>query len=212
MRIDPELLNFLAKQSSVEKITVPAGMIVSRQGDACKNLVIVLKGQLKVYRPAENGKSITLYYVGKNESCILTASCILNQEPFPAFAETTSDITALSIPFNEFKKWLETKPLWQKYIFSLLSGRMVKLIELVNSIAFTSLDLRLAEWLLDRVNNQSTQILNVTHQDIAEELASSREVISRLLKKFELDGVILLRRGEVEIIDNKKLQTISEVL
>jgi len=82
---------------------------------------------------------------------------------------------------------------------------------LVNSVAFTSLDSRLSDWLVVQVSNKPSQVLTITHQEIAEELASSREVISRLLKKFENDGVVLLRRGEVEIVDKNKLLTISEV-
>lgn len=217
MSIESELLDFLLKQSVVEKIDVPSGVVISRKGDVCNNLVIVLEGRVKVYHPAENGKSLTLYYIENNDSCILTASCILNQEPFPAFAETISCVNALSIPLREVKKWLETEPLWRKYIFRLLSQRMVNLIELVNSVAFTSLDSRLAEWLMAqlsvaRLSNEPSQILVLTHQSIAEELASSREVISRLLKNFEKEGVIALRRGEIEIRDKAKLQVISEAL
>ncbi len=196
MPLNSELLAFLHKQDSVQRVTVPADVMVCQSGDACENLVIVLEGQVKVYRPAVNGKSITLYTVNENESCILTASCILNQTPFPAFAVTTSEVKALSVPPENVIAWLEHEPMWQKYMFSLLSQRMVNLIELVDAIAFEPLDVRLKAWLKNRSDQKNIQI---THQQIAEELASSREVISRLLKKFEKEGLIELGRGTIKL-------------
>jgi len=189
MSIDSKLLNFLLQHPNVEKANVPAGVIVSQQGDACERLLIV-----------------------QNDSCILTASCVLNQKPFPAFAETTTDVEVLLVPINDVNQLLETEPLWQKYIFNLLSERMMSLIELVNSVAFDTLESRLAHTLITKAHDQATNILTITHQEIAEELASSREVISRLLKKFESDGVIMLSRGKLNIIDNDKLSIISNVM
>jgi len=209
MSIDSKLLDFLLQHPNVEKISVPSGVVVSQQGDACKNLMIVLEGQVKVYRPAINGRSLVLYYVEENDSCILTASCALNQKPFPAFAETVSDVTVLLIPIKDVNQLLETKPLWQKYIFNLLSERMMTLIELVNSVAFDTLESRLAHRIIAKSHQQGSNILIITHQEIADELASSREVISRLLKKFESDGLIKLSRGELKIVDNDKLSIIS---
>ncbi len=197
MPLNSELLTFLHQQDSVQRLTVPADVMVCQSGDVCENLVIVLEGQVKVYRPAANGKSLTLYTVNENESCILTASCILNQTPFPAFAVTTSEVKALSIPPKKVIDWLEHIPMWQKYMFSLLSQRMVNLIELVDTIAFESLDVRLKAWLQSRSNEK---IIHTTHQQIAEELASSREVISRLLKSFEREGLIELGRGTIKLL------------
>ena len=197
MPIDSELLTFLSQQDAVQKVTVPADVMVCQSGDVCENLVIVLEGQVKVYRPAVNGKSLTLYTVNQNESCILTASCILNKTLFPAFAVTTTEVQALSIPPKQVIEWLEQVPMWQKYMFGLLSQRMVNLIELVDTIAFEPLDVRLKAWLESRSDEK---IIHTTHQKIAEELASSREVISRLLKKFEQDGLIELGRGTISFI------------
>jgi len=196
MTLDTPLLSFLQHQEGVQTITVPADTMVCQSGDVCENLVIVLEGQVKVFRPAANGRSLTLYYVNAHESCILTASCILNQTPFPAFAVTTTEVKALAIPPEKVLDWLEREPMWQKYMFGLLSQRMINLIELVDSIAFETLEVRLAEWLLAQVDNQAIQ---TTHQEIANDLASSREVISRLLKKFEHDGLIALGRGTIQI-------------
>ena len=197
MFLNDELFSFLREQTSVQEIAVPVDTMVCQSGDACGNLVIVLEGQVKVYRPAANGKSLTLYTVNENESCVLTASCILNQTPFPAFAITITEVKALSIPPDKVMLWLEHEPMWQKYMFGLLSQRMINLIELVDTIAFESLDVRLEAWLQAHADKK---IIHVTHQQIAAELASSREVVSRLLKKFEKNGVVSLGRGTISVI------------
>ena len=197
------LLMFLQKQPNVQEIQVPAGVTICQSGDQCESLVIILTGRVKVYRPATSGRSITLYYVSDNESCILTASCLLNAMPFPAYAETMTEVVGLSIPPENVKAWLQTEPLWQQYIFGLLSKRMAGLIELVNSLAFQSLDNRLAQWLLKQASGASE--IKVTHQFIAEELGSSREVISRLLKEFEQQNLIQLGRGSIKIINESEL-------
>lgn len=203
------LLEFLQNQPEVSKIQVPAGVSVCQSGDHCESLVLVLHGQVKVFRPAASGRSVTLYYVGSQESCILTASCILNDSPFPAFAETMTEVEALSIPPHKVKQWLAEEPLWQQYILGLLSRRMADLIELVNALAFQALDVRLANWLLvQSALYPDSSHLETTHQYVAEDLASSREVISRLLKEFEIDGLIKLGRGTISILDQNALREI----
>jgi CRP/FNR family transcriptional regulator len=193
-----ELIEFLKQQSSVQKMRVPEHTMVSQPGDVCGNLVVVIDGQVKVYRPALNGRSLTLYNVNAGESCILTASCILNQTSFPVFAETTTEVNALVVPKHQVIEWLEHEPKWQKYMFGLLSQRMVNLIELLDTVAFESLDARLESWLL---SHASENIIQVTHQQIAEDLGSSREVISRLLKKFERNGLLTLGRGTISLLN-----------
>lgn len=210
------LLTFLKQQPEVKEIVVPAGMPVCQSGDRCQSLVIVLKGRVKVYRPAANGRSLTLYHINDNESCILTASCILNDMPFPAFAETTAEVKGLSIPLVLVKRWLEEEPLWQRYLFGLLSHRMAELIELVNALAFEGLDSRLAKWLMEQDNSCRNQslgdcLIRTTHQCIAEELASSREVISRLLKEFESEGAIKIGRGTIQVLQRSKLENLGVV-
>lgn len=197
------LLDFLQKQQDVQKIRVPAGVSICQSGDQCESLVILLTGQVKVYRPAASGRSLTLYYVNENESCILTASCILNAMPFPAYAQTVTEVHGLSISPEKVKEWLKTEPLWQQYVFSLLSQRMAKLIGLVNALAFQRLDERLAHWILEQAPSNGEII--TTHQFIAEELASSREVISRLLKEFEQDKFIKLGRGSITVLNRDAL-------
>ncbi len=194
---------FLLQQSEVTKISASAGTILSNIGDPCHNLIIIQRGLVRVYRPAEDGRSITLYHVGEGEGCILTASCILNTQPFPAIAEIEKNTEGLVVPAKQIHQWLKTEPQWQKYIFFLLSQRMEDLIHLVDALAFRHLDVRLAKWISDHSNH--TKMIKTTHQVIAKDLASSREVISRLLKDFEREKIIKLSRGVIEIIDQDKI-------
>lgn len=199
--------DFLAAQSEVSSISAPAGSIIYGVGDQCEHLILLKKGQVRVYRPGEDGRAITLYHVGAGESCILTASCILNAQTFPAIAEIEQDVEGFAVPTKQMLQWLKTEPQWQQYIFSLLSQRMSELISLVDALAFRNLDARLAAWLLEHSIDQHR--IGITHQNLAEELASSREVISRLLKEFEREGLIKLGRGEINMLDPERISLIK---
>ncbi len=204
-------LDFLVNQSSVTEISAPAGTIICSTGDTCQSLIILREGRVRVYHPATDGRSITLYHVGENESCILTASCIINGAAFPAIAETETEARGYAIPAAKVQEWMQSEPQWQHYLFGLLAERMASLIELVDALAFKRLDNRLAEWLLVHFEQANAQHIKTTHQLIADDLASSREVISRLLKEFERDKLILLGRGFIKIIEINKLQSIAYV-
>lgn len=167
---------FLSTQNEINSISAPAGSIIYGVGDQCETSYPANKGQVRGYRPGEDGRAITLYHVGVGESCILTASCILNTQTFPAIAEIEQDAEGSAVPTKQMLQWLKTEPQWQQYIFSLLSQRMSELISLVDALAFRNLDVRLAAWLLEHSNDQHR--IGITHQSLAEELASSREVIA----------------------------------
>lgn len=209
MKIQPPL-DFLLQQDSVSKIEAPANTVICRSGDSCENLIIIRTGSVRVSHIAPDGRSITLYHIGKNESCVLTASCIINHASFPAIAETETAVTGYAIPAQKVQQWMQSEIQWQQYLFSLLSQRMGSLIELVNSLAFQQLDKRLATWLLQQSKLENTLTLKTTHQFIADELASSREVISRLLKDLEHQQLIVLSRGYIQIHNLPELKNYAE--
>ncbi len=202
-------LEFIRQQNDVTEISAPVGTIITNTGDPCQDLIVLLRGQVRVYRPVEDGRSITLYHIGEGECCVLTTSCVLNATPFPAIAEVEKEARGVAISAEQVRQWLKTEPIWQQYIFSLLAQRMAALVSLVDALAFRNLDVRLARWLVEQSHIQT--VINTTHQIIAQELASSREVISRLLKEFEHDGLVLLKRGQVEIINKKRLDALCLV-
>ncbi len=177
--------------------SVPAGSFICMESNHCMHLPIVLKGEARVYKASDEGKELTLYRIEAGESCILTASCILNQIVFPANAIATTDVEALVVSTKDVKAWMSTYPSWQQYIFGLISLRFASVIELVEEVAFQRMDARLISYL--REASVHTGTIKTTHEAIATDLGTSREVISRLLKDFEHKGLVSLARGTINI-------------
>ena len=168
-----------------------------------------MAGAVRVYKSGETGREITLYRLQAGDSCILTASCILNNQLFPAFAVAESDIEALLIPRNVFKLWVNQHEEWRQYVFDLVYQRLQDVITLVEEVTFGRLDSRLAAHLLSRKAGIEGDTITTTHEAIAFDLGSSREVISRLLKEFEHQGFLELGRGTVHLLDIPALSSLS---
>jgi CRP/FNR family transcriptional regulator, anaerobic regulatory protein len=164
---------------------------------------------VRVYKISETGREITLYRFGLGESCILTANAILVQQSFPAIATVEKEAEAVMVPAAIFRDWVKRYDLWRSFVFDLLSQRLSSMMAVVDEVAFRRMDARLASFLLNRVHGEEP--LHITHQRIASELGSSREVISRLLEDFASRGYIHLGRGTVEILDHQSLTNISHV-
>ncbi len=167
------------------------------------HLPIVMTGVARVYKASDEGKELTLYRIESGESCILTASCIINQIVFPANAVAMSEIEALVVSPTDVKQWMQTYPDWRHYIFGLLSQRFASVIELVEEVAFQRMDTRLNSYLYESSDSES--VLKKTHEEIATELGTSREVISRLLKELENKNLVALSRGQIEVLNRPKL-------
>lgn len=177
--------------------------------DACAYLPVVIEGELRVYKVAESGREITLYRIVSGESCILTATCILNVSPFPALAQASSDILVLLIPADLFRRWMDLHPFWREYVFSITTRRISDVITTLVEVAFSRIDVRLADFLLRRSGARDNSRIDMTHQQLANELGTAREVISRILKDFERRGCLEISRGGMDIRDRKTLEKIS---
>ncbi len=188
---------------------IPKGNIIFSEGDECKHLALILSGTVRVYKPAENGREITLYRLGKGESCVLTASCIFSWNNFPAIAKTEEDIEAAVVPSHIFHDWINRYEIWRSYVFDLLSKRLSDIILTLEEVAFSRMDMRIAEFLVKMSGNDKTDI-KTKHQDIAMELGTSREVVSRILKHFESETLISLGRGVISIRDIDRLRKKTE--
>ncbi|MCK5396562.1 MAG: Crp/Fnr family transcriptional regulator, partial [Gammaproteobacteria bacterium] len=188
-------------------ISLPENSTVFRQGDACKNYLIVLEGKVKVFTRAENGREIVLYRLGKGDSCVLTTSCLFGKTGYPAAGETESLVTALAIPVKQFNQVLQHSSIFRELVFSAFSSHLSDLITLVEEVAFGKLDVRLAKHLLEHCDNEGT--LTSTHQNIATELGSAREVISRQLKELESKSYLKINRGNIKLIDMTAIQDIA---
>ncbi len=183
---------------------IPAGADVFVEGDTCQAIALLISGAVRVYKIGENGREITLYRFGLGESCILTANAILNQRTFPAVAVVESEAEAVMIPADTFREWVRRYDLRRDFVFDLLSQRLSSVMAIDDEVVFKRMDARVAGFLLKRA--QAGTLIQITHQEIAAELGSSREVISRLMEGFASAGLISAARGQVEILDAQGLQ------
>jgi len=194
---DLGLIHEFQQAAFLAKIT--KGKDVFIEGDQCDAIALLISGVVRVYKIGETGREITLYRFGLGESCILTANAILSQQSFPAIATVERDAEAVMIPAEKFREWISRYDMWRKFVFDLLSQRLSSVMAIVDEVAFQRMDVRVASLLLARSRVQNP--MRITHQEIAAELGSSREVISRLLEDFSEREFIRVRRGEVEVLD-----------
>ena len=190
-----EIKELLLRHVSVKQI--PAGQHICWEGDVCAQLAIVLSGTVRVYKISESGREITLYRIEENDSCILTASSILSEKRFPALAIVEKDIRAALIPAPIVREWIKKYDAWQMYVFGLMSIRLGDVIATVEEIAFRRVDARIAEYIYRLAEKQESIV--ITHQEIAYELGTAREVVSRILKDFERENIISLSRGSISV-------------
>ncbi len=177
---------------------IPSQHRFMEEGMTCTGLALITEGKVRVYKLGESGREITLYRLGTGESCVLTASCIMSNTPFPAIATTESAVTALIVPTDIVHKWVDDHKVWRQFIFNLVSQRLTDVITVIEEIAFRRMDTRLASYLLEQSFDENNE-LHITHQAIATELGTAREVISRLLKDFETAGAIVITRGTITL-------------
>ncbi len=188
---------------------IPAGKDVFVEGDAVQSIALLLSGNVRVYKIGEQGREITLYRFGLGESCILTANAIMNQQTFPAVALVESEAEAIMIPAETFRGWMQRYDEWRNFLFDLLSQRLASVMAIVDEVVFRRMDARIAALLLRRADQGS--IIQITHQEIAAELGTSREVVSRILEGFDSAGIISSSRGQIEILDAAELEARAQM-
>jgi CRP/FNR family transcriptional regulator len=201
-RAEAALLRDFQQAASFARI--PAGRDVFLEGDRVDGIALLLSGAVRVYKVGETGREITLYRFGTGQSCILTANAILSQNNFPAIATVEQDAEAVMIPSDTFRDWVRRHDTWRDFVFDLLSQRLSTVMAIVDEVAFRRMDARLASFLLEQARVQNP--MRITHQQVAAELGSSREVISRLLEDFAARGLIRSSRGEIEALEMDELQ------
>jgi CRP/FNR family transcriptional regulator len=192
-------------QRSAFLARIPAGHDVFLEGDRVDAIALLISGVVRVYKIGETGREITLYRFGHGESCILTANAILSQKLFPAIATVEREAEAVMIPADAFRDWVKRHDPWREFVFELLADRLSTVMAVLEEVVFQRMDRRVASFLLDKT--RSTHPIKITHQEIASELGSSREVVSRILEDFSQKGLIEVGRGMVEILDFEELNT-----
>jgi CRP/FNR family transcriptional regulator len=176
---------------------IPQGRQIYSEGDACSAIAFVLSGEIRVYKVGQTGREITLYEIGPGETCILNASCILSEKSYPAHAASVSDVSLLLVPSTDFRGLVARYERMRDFVFTLLSERLSGVMELVEEVAFGRMDERLSDYLVEKAENG---LIGATHQQIANDLGTSREVVSRLLKDMERKGNVRLSRNEVRLL------------
>ncbi len=206
--LEPQARRRLEAQARVARM--PAGATLFRPGDLCENYLVVLKGAARITLTSESGREILLYRVEPGQSCVLTTAALMSESDYDAEGVTETDVEAMIIPAPVFAELLGSSPVFRRFVFSSFAVRLQDLIGLVGEVAFSRLDRRLAAFLLRR-GGESGEVA-MTHQEIAAEVGSTREAVSRLLKSFERDGHVKLRRGAVEVTDMAGLSRLAEAL
>ena len=189
--------------AEARELTVPAGTVLFDERQPCQGFPFVLAGVIRVLKTAANGRELPLYRVLPGESCIITSSCLLGHADYNARGVAEIDTSLVLMPRRLFDDLLAQPP-FRDFVFHLFSERMAELMTLVEEVAFRKLDQRLAGLLLGR-----GKVVHVTHQQLADELGSVREMVSRLLKGFAEQGLVRLSREQVEILDPGRLRQIA---
>ena len=191
-----------ALKSAREAQFVP-GEAAFKPGDPCRGFLLVAEGSIRVQMLTEDGREIVLYRISHGDTCVLTTSCLLGGVSYPAEGIAESAVRAIVLPLSGFQHALAHSEEFTRFVFSSFGSRLSDLVVLVEEIAFGRVDRRLAQRLLDLA--ESPARVSLTHQQIAVELGTAREVVSRLLKEFEHRGWVALHRGHIELLDRGAL-------
>jgi CRP/FNR family transcriptional regulator len=193
-RGDREIVREILSYARYE--TFPGNAIMQLAGEPCDSLGLMLSGVKRIYKSSGNGREITLYEVGPGETCILNASCILSNVICPVTAVSVGDVSLLSISARDFRKLIARYEEMRIFVFTAISSNFVAIIELLHEVAFGRMDERLMDYLVEKSEDGR---LETTHQRIADDLGTAREVVSRLLKEFERRGEVRLSRNQIEL-------------
>ena len=167
------------------------------EGDNIRFIPLVISGSIKVIRNDDSGREILLYHITQGESCILTITACLNLKTSKALAITDKQTKLILVSAQQIIRWTDIYKSWRTFVMKLYYARLVELLTLVDAVAFKHIDQRIVEKLKEKSQNG---IVNITHQELANELGTAREVVSRLLKQLEKDNKIAISRGKIKII------------
>lgn len=198
----------LLQQSMIKK-SFNKGESMRSGSQNCSGLFLLESGQIRAYIISESGKEITLYRLFDRDICIFSASCIMKNISFDIFIETEKETTAYLIPTQVFDKLSKEAIAVQVFANELMASRFSEVMWIMEQALFMTLDKRLAIFLLEQSNIEETDNIEITHEKIANNLGSAREVVTRMLKYFQNEGMVSLSRGTISIIDYNKLEQLT---
>jgi len=176
-----------------------SGEMLAGEGFLCNGVAFVVEGSIRVFTMSSDGREMTLYRIRAGESCVLTMLCFLGKTENSTFAVAEENASVVIMPQDAFNKLFNTSPEWSAFVFRSLSDKVTELMLFVEEFAFNSMDKRLAIYLYEASITSGSTVLRTTHELIASELGTAREVVSRLLKTFEKAGMVKLSRGKVSV-------------
>jgi CRP/FNR family transcriptional regulator len=196
---DNDLVNNILSECTIKDM--PAGATLVEVDQYIKAIPLIISGKVKVFREDEDGNELFLYYLEAGDACAISFACTLDNHISMVRAVVIEDAEIISVPIRLMPEWMKKYQGWYRFVITTYNKRFEELLRTLDSIAFHRMDTRLTEYL--RTNSQAlnTKELRLSHQDIATELNTSREVISRLLKKMETQGMVELGRNRIKIID-----------
>ena len=197
-QFETELMNEIIANGVIK--TIPAGEVLMRTGQYIKSTMLILEGNVKVFRENEDGGEFLMYFLQPGEACAISIICAAKTEASRVMAKTTEETTVLMIPLQLLDRWMLDYKSWYHFVLSTYRNRFDELLVLIDQVAFRNMDERLLSYLERHAKVHNSSIISLSHQQIADELNSSREVISRLLKKMEQRHMVILHRNAGELI------------
>lgn len=189
------------------KKNIKKGTTVYQGEDECIGILIVEKGQLRVFTISEEGKEITLYRLLPRDVCLLSASCVMRGIQFQVMVEAASDTQVIQIPAGVYRSMMDVSAPVANYTNELMAEKFSDVMWLMDQVLYKRLDSRIAAFLLEELEEGDS--LSITHDQIARHLGSAREVVTRMLKYFQSEGLVALSRGTIRVLDRKKLEHLA---
>ena len=169
-------------------------------GDYIKSMPLLISGAIKILREDNKGDELVLYFLERGDTCAMTLTCCLGDTKSEIRAVAETDAKLVMVPVKKMEEWMSKYKSWQNFILASYHDRMKELLEAIDTIAFLKMDQRLFKYLKDKAMVNHDEVIQVTHQEIAHDLHTSRVVISRLLKTLEIDGKIKLNRNSIKVL------------
>lgn len=205
-QLDQQIRRVLVEQSRIAAL--PEGTVIFGPGKAPENLLLLLEGTVRVQQVADSGREIVLYRVQAGESCVLTTACLLAYEDYSAEGLAETNISAVAIPRSVFDDLISRSGIFRRFVFTAYSRRITDLFMVIEEVAFRRVDIRLAQKLIELAGN--SEIIHLTHHQLATELGTAREVVSRQLQEFQRRGWISATRGEVRLTNTAALGVFAQ--
>jgi CRP/FNR family transcriptional regulator, anaerobic regulatory protein len=198
----PSFSNLLIEDINANSMrhSFATGEVLMKTGQYIKHTVLILSGKIKIYREGDDGGEFLMYYLHSGQACAISMICATKSETSQIMAKVDEDAELLMIPLKLMEKWMLDHKTWYEFVIDTYRSRFEDVLEVVENIAFKAMDDRLVFYLKRHQQANESKIINLSHQDIANDLGSSREVISRLLKKMEQLGMLKLNRNQIELL------------